>query len=764
METVYAIKFRVKRIVYRNPETKHTIVNAVLLEKPKGVRKITKEMIIQGFFPTVFESDEFQANVVYQVHKNYGPQLEIQSFPDYLIPENEHALAKFLAFRVKGLGIKTATRIVNDLGVDTIQRLTSDHSLDFSKWKISKKKAESIRKSLENILGFERLAILIQEQGLPLYLAVNLYREFEDHALHLVQTNPYFLSIKGFISFSVADKLARRAGLPFDDQNRIEGAIHAYMRYRIYSLGDVCIYQSVLISDLNEFLKWNGSYEEIVKRNQIKQILKELIQQKQIKTERDSYLNTYLYTPEMYEVEDIIVTKIFSLISDYRPPFCKETDVQVFLDDWERTYGELDGLQIQAVYNALLNNISILTGNPGTGKTFTTNLIVKAILSIRKNAKISLLAPTGKASERVTELTGLAASTIHRGLHINTFELGGAYDKVDADFIIVDESSMIDAPLFAKLMRRVDDHSRLIFVGDIEQLPPVGPGLILKDLIETGAIKTIRLTTIFRQAKDSEIVMNAHAMIAGLNSKNSKGFQLHTDPDSDFQFIQEDNTLKIQEIVEQLIRDQMKEGYTLDDICLLTPMKKGDLGTLEFNERFQQQFNPNVNDPTAISYNLFGTVHFYEGDRVIQTHNNYDLNVFNGFVGEIREIFEGVNGRGQAEMQMRVYFPNQDKTVTYPEKFIHELDLCYAMTIHKSQGSEFPVVILPVHMSQKTMLNRNLLYTGLTRGKQKVYMVGQADAIDYGIDYVEHFQRTSRIQSKILKKTEKMKEDEEHSV
>lgn len=744
----FLIKFRIKKIIYREPIKRTAIVKAIILEKPDDAKRITKEMIIKGIFPSLFENDEFEGTVEYTINDIYGPQLNLLRYPNYIIPENEKALAKFIAIKVKGLGEKKALKIVEDLGLNAID-IICEGKVDFTKYGIKEKREKQILKALKNVVSFERLAIYIQELGYPLYYAVRIYKEFEENSLQIIKENPYKVCLLNLLPFTVADKLAKKHDLKYDNPNRIQAAIHSYINFRIHMYGDVCIYQTVLLSQFNNYLKQIGVYQEFISRKKIMEVLIKEITEKRLIVETDIYMNSYLYEPIYAEFENIITKKIVSLVNDWRTPFCKEFEIDMFLDDWEDKYGELDELQVQAVKNSLLNNISILTGNPGTGKTFTTNLIVKCIQSIKKHAKICLLAPTGKASERITELTGLKASTIHRGLNLKEFSTH-TVEKIEDDFIIIDESSMIDISLFAILMNSIGDNSRVIFVGDIEQLPPVGSGLILKDLIECKVIPTIKLTKIFRQAKDSDIIMNAHAMIHGLDSKKTGGFTLKTKPDSDFCFISENNTLKIQEKIEKLIDDLLASGYKLNDICLLSPMKNEEIGTIELNERLQKKLNPNATNEKAIYYDLFGVTKFYIGDRVIQTKNNYDLQVFNGYVGEILNIFEGVDGRGQAQIQMTVDYPQQGKTVTYSENEICQLDLCYAMTIHKSQGSEFPVVIMPIHFVQKTMLNRNLLYTGLTRGKKQVYMIGQSEAIDYGINHMEHFQRISRVKEKIL--------------
>lgn len=759
----FDIKFRVKRIIHRDIGKRTAIVNGILLEKPSKMRKLTREMTIVGVFPSIFKDDEFEAEAQYEMDNNYGPKLKLTKIPEYVIPENEKALAKFIAIRIKGLGLKKATEMVSDLGLNIIDLICAD-KVDFSKYKISEKKGEAIKKGLSNIVSFERLAISIQELGFPLYYATKIYKEFGETSLQVLKENPYKISDIELLPFSVVDMIAKKNGLVYDCEERIQASIKAFINYRILNYGDICIYQSMLIANLNSFLLKEGCYSEKITRKRIKECLSKLISKKDIICEQDDLLNKYLYKPHYNKVEKTIVNRIISFVNDWRPPFCKEFQIDLFIDDWERKYGELDGLQIQAIKNSLLNNISILTGNPGTGKTFTTNLIVKCIQSIKKNAKISLLAPTGKASERITELTGLKASTIHRGLQLKQFFGDTKIEPIDADFIIIDESSMIDAELFAILMKSIGDDSRIIFVGDFEQLPPVGAGLVLKDLIETKKIPIIRLTTIFRQARNSDIIMNSQAIINGLDTKNKKGFQIDTTEDSDFHFIEENNTLKIQDKIEKLLDDLLAKGYKLRDISLLTCMKKGDLGTLELNERLQFKLNPNASKEDSVCYDLYGMIKFYIGDRVIQTQNNYDLQVFNGYVGEIINIFEDINEKGQEQTRIEVEYAQQGKTVIYSENQIGELDLCYVMTIHKSQGSEFPVIIIPVHFSQKQMLNRNLLYTGLTRGKKEVFMIGQPEALDYGIKHVETFQRLSRIKENVLKGLKEISEKEEKEI
>jgi exodeoxyribonuclease V alpha subunit len=410
--------------------------------------------------------------------------------------------------------------------------------------------------------------------------------------------------------------------------------------------------------------------------------------------------------------------------------------------------------QQEAVHMALQNPISILTGGPGTGKTQTINAVIQVIQLIHPNAQIHLCAPTGRAAKRMTELTDMTATTIHRAIHLTDVRFDQNVERLYGDFLIVDESSMIDAYLFSKLLEAVNVDMKILFVGDVDQLPSIGAGLILRDLIDSKKIPTTTLTEIFRQAKDSQIVTNAHKVIQGKIVGESDGLTFD-EKLGDFYFVQKEDTERIKNLIIGFIKRLMESphNFKLQDIQVLTPMKEGELGTNALNRIIQETFNPHIDK--ELEMELFRTSKsgvinerfdvFRVGDRVIHTINDYDLKVFNGEIGTIHKIYNDESGN----LMMKVNY--DDGMVTYDEALAkEELMLAYAMTVHKSQGCEFPVGIMPIHPSQQSMLERHLLYTAFTRAKGKVVLAGVNEALNKGILNNITYHRNSKIKDRLM--------------
>lgn len=724
---MFKLSFQVQKILYRIDN--YAIIQANKFETSNQVikKKLGRNMRIKGYFNTIFEGDRFIGEVEILEDKNGEQYLHSKKFFELIKPEKNENLAKFITKRVRGLSLKKSKEIVMELGLDCMDKIMKDPSVlyDNSIFKISKIKAENIAEQLQYCQRYEEVGIFVQSAGLPLYLANTLYEKYKDDTIDIIRENPYQICYDGIISFKDADRLANECKILYNNKLRIQTGIYDYLLYMRDVYGCTCIYKNEkeykskknFYQLLNQYLKKNGTVKGLLTNDEIDSALDTLLADKKVVEEVDGN-KKYLYTMELHLTENSIA-KNLNRIRNTPFKICERSDI----DDYFKTYQgfPLDPKQKDAIYNALTHPISILTGGPGTGKTATVNILVQATEEIilnkkHRKAKIELLGPTGKAADRMQELTNRAASTIHRKLRLHP---GSNFVDVelDADLIIIDESSMIDIYLMDKLLSAISSNTIIVFVGDINQLPSVGPGKVLDDMIASNKISTVTLTTIFRQSQNSTIVENAHHIINEEDTEH--GFKLDK---GNFTFIAEDNPIELKTHVGEIIELEKNYGNTLKDIITLTLMRDKDGGTAELNEYLQENYNPNPIEYTFIDKT------FKVGDRVMQIRNNYDLNVFNGFVGTINSIYEE-NG----EEFLTVDYDNQTSITEYSEKEVNELDLAYASTVHKSQGSEYPIVILIIHNCQSHMLTSKILYTALTRAKVRLYCIGQVDAINKAI-------------------------------
>lgn len=724
---MFKLSFQVQKILYRIDN--YAIIQANKFETSNQVikKKLGRNMRIKGYFNTIFEGDRFIGEVEILEDKNGEQYLHSKKFFELVKPEKNENLAKFITKRVRGLSLKKSKEIVMELGLDCMDKIMKDPSVlyDNSIFKISKIKAENIAEQLQYCQRYEEVGIFVQSAGLPLYLANTLYEKYKDDTIDIIRENPYQICYDGIISFKDADRLANECKILYNNKLRIQTGIYDYLLYMRDVYGCTCIYKNEkeykskknFYQLLNQYLKKNGTVKGLLTNDEIDSALDTLLADKKVVEEVDGN-KKYLYTMELHLTENSIA-KNLNRIRNTPFKICERSDI----DDYFKTYQgfPLDPKQKDAIYNALTHPISILTGGPGTGKTATVNILVQATEEIilnkkHRKAKIELLGPTGKAADRMQELTNRAASTIHRKLRLHP---GSNFVDVelDADLIIIDESSMIDIYLMDKLLSAISSNTIIVFVGDINQLPSVGPGKVLDDMIASNKISTVTLTTIFRQSQNSTIVENAHHIINEEDTEH--GFKLN---EGNFTFIAEDNPIELKTHVGEIIELEKNYGNTLKDIITLTLMRDKDGGTAELNEYLQENYNPNPIEYTFIDKT------FKVGDRVMQIRNNYDLNVFNGFVGTINSIYEE-NG----EEFLTVDYDNQTSITEYSEKEVNELDLAYASTVHKSQGSEYPIVILIIHNCQSHMLTSKILYTALTRAKVRLYCIGQVDAINKAI-------------------------------
>lgn len=741
-----AVSFEVKKIRHRNDSDGYTIFQARFIDYPSTFLP-TSEIVIMGNFPSIFSGDEFEGVGSWKNSPIYGFGFHLEQ-AKRVVPHSEKGIQEFLKRCSKGIGSKTAKSIVDTFGIQTISLIEQDWKCLLKVKGMGEKRARKIHDQLVGHKKFEEIALYMLSNGASYNTALRVYESFQDSSVMRIKENPYILCGVQKISFQEADKFGRAEGVAFSDVERVKHGIWSFLELNTKSRGNLYVDKSFLVEKLQNFLWQYGAYKterrvETIPLAHIDEALKRLKDEEKIVIERDAQGGEIIYLTSYHVIENQIVRHLKKLIEEPRNPIALDTEIKSFIEGYESTHGlKLAERQKESVFMALENGMSILTGGPGTGKTQTINTIIQCIKTIKPTAMIHLCAPTGKASKRMTELTGMEAMTIHRTIGLNSFEEENVTKMIEGDFVIIDESSMIDAFVFYKLLEAIDENVRILFVGDYEQLPSVGPGLILRDLINSGKIPTTTLDQIFRQAQESQIVMNSHKIIKGIKTTEKDGLSFDVKK-GDFYFVRRVDKLHAQQgIIDSVESFITNHGYKLQDIQILSPMRKGDLGVWQLNRLMQQKYNPASAFKKEMKLDEISLLR--EGDKVIQTSNNYDLGVFNGEIGYVESI--GLNRDGERIVEVKF----DDKDITYDALSVEELELAYVMTIHKSQGSEFPIVIMPIHSSQDIMLNKNLIYTAWTRAKKTVVCVGTMTSLDKAIDRTDNTLRNSKIKEKIV--------------
>ncbi|MFR1024551.1 MAG: ATP-dependent RecD-like DNA helicase [Roseburia intestinalis] len=707
-KTVESLAGYVEHIIYRNADNGYTVLNLVSGED---------EITCVGIFSAIAEGENIEAQGEYTEHPTYGQQFKVTSFEEKA-PEDEEAIERYLGSgAIKGIGLAMAARIVRRFKEDTFRIIEEEPERLAEIKGISNRKAMEIASQVNEKRDLRQAMIFLQQYGITMNLAVKVYQAYGQDVYGIIRENPYRLAddIDG-VGFRTADEIAARVGIRMDSDFRVRSGI-LYTLLQASGEGHTYLPETELTPRASKLL--NVTAEQVEKRYMDLAIERKII----LKQMEDQ---TQIYAASFYYMEANTATMLKRLNVSYD---VSDAEIEQRIRGIEKKSGmTLDEHQVTAVKEAVRNGLLVITGGPGTGKTTTINTIIRYFEL--EGLEIFLAAPTGRAAKRMSETTGFEARTVHRMLELNGGAEGsGGFERdesnpLEADVIIVDEMSMVDISLMYSLLKAISVGTRLILVGDVNQLPSVGPGSVLRDIIQSHACNVVMLTKIFRQASTSDIIVNAH--------KINHGEEVILDNKSmDFFFLKRYDADVIINVVLQLIKQKLPKfvDATPYDIQVLTPMRKGLLGVERLNGILQRYMNPPANDKVEKEY---GSTVFREGDKVMQTKNNYQLaweirtkfgltvdkglGIFNGDMGIIRQINDFAE-------QMIIEF-DEGRMVEYPYKLLDELELAYAITIHKSQGSEYPAVVIPLLGGPMMLMNRNLLYTAVTRARKCVTLVG----------------------------------------
>ena len=737
-------------IIYKNEINSYTVATFETSEM--------EETTIVGYLPFVSEGDNLKVTGDVVKHPDYGEQFKVATF-EKTMPTTPEALEKYLANgNFKGIGPATAKKIVNTFGKDTINVIKLEPNKLTQIKGISKEKAFEIAEQFLANWEIWQIVGFLDKFGIGPQSAENVYKKLGEGALEKISENPYILiDVASKVNFEKVDRIALELGVEQDNYKRIRSGIK-YGLEKIGLNGNSCVlYENLL------------KYEEDLLRVDIDSIENTIISMKAkgelVLEDRDDG-QEWVYSKPFYDAEKNIAERIIGLRNADNVK-----EIKTLKKDLERIEKnidiELSEKQKEAIKSINDNNVCIITGGPGTGKT----TIIKAIIELYKKhgMKPVLCAPTGRAAKRMTETTGEEAKTLHRLLELagisddtDNFNTDLLVTPIDGDIIIVDEASMIDMFLMNYLVKAIYKGTKLVLVGDTDQLPSVGPGSILKDIIDSNQVHTITLNQIFRQAAKSKIIVNAHRVNEGENFIGGKIKKTQIDEEQidlldDFFYINETNQEKIQQTIISLCKGRLKLYGDYDffnNIQIITPTKKGKLGTKELNVLLQNELNPVEEDKKERD---FGDIKFREQDRVMQTKNNYNIlwekenerefkkelgnGIFNGELGIIEKI-------NKEEKTVKVRF-DDGKVATYDNTDLDQLEHAYAITVHKSQGSEFDVVILVASQSAPMLLTRNLIYTAMTRAKKLLIIIGPQNVVNYMIQNNTTRQRNTGLKFKL---------------
>lgn len=733
------VKGYVEKIKYRNEENGYSVLE---------VGYEGQDYVLVGIFPYISEGDLMEAEGRMTEHSLYGEQLQVEKY-ELKAPEDTASMERYLGSgAIKGVGMALAARIVRKFKSDTFRIIEEEPERLAEVKGISEKLARAISGQMEEKKEMRQAMMFLQGYGISMNLALKIYQEYGQEMYGIIRENPYRLAddIQG-VGFKIADEIAQRAGIFMDSDYRIHSGIF-YCLLQSVANGHTYLPQEELLKNASELLH--------VDCRTMEKHLMDLQMEKKIVVKAGEENNPHIYAAQYYYMELNTARMLHDLNLRGTEP---EDDIRKKLEHICQEEGiEADEMQIQAVMKAVNSGLLIITGGPGTGKTTTINTIIRYFE--QEEMTILLAAPTGRAAKRMTEATGYEAKTIHRLLELNGapddnggtsgmhFERGEE-NPLEADAVIIDETSMVDIYLMNALLKAISPGTRLILVGDVNQLPSVGAGNVLRDIIASEQFQVVRLNRIFRQAAESDIIVNAHKINGGEKIPLGKKSR-------DFLFIRGEQPDSIIRSMIALVREKLPGYVKADpfDIQIMTPMRKGALGVERLNGILQEHLNPKSAEKAEKE--VGGTL-YRVGDKVMQVKNNYQLEwevrgshgtvsdsgtgVFNGDIGIIRQI-------NMFSEEMTVEF-DEGRMVDYGFRQLEELELAYAITIHKSQGSEYPAVVIPVHSGPRMLMTRNLIYTAVTRARACVCLVGNPEIFQSMVDNEAEQRRYTGLEERI---------------
>lgn len=708
-EFVEYLRCVVERITYQNAENGYTVLKC-------AVKNYKDLVTVVGTMPDTHVGSVLSLEGFWKVDAKYGRQFSVQKFEETL-PATVYGIEKYLGSGlIKGIGPKFARRIVEKFGKDTLEVIEENPNALIEVEGIGKVRVERIKTSWQEQKEIKNIMLFLQGHEVSTSHATKIFKAYGSESISIVKENPYRLAddIWG-IGFKTADSIAAKMGIEKDRFIRLRSGI-LYTLNKLSESGHCYAVREQLIEKAIQLLEVDAPELEIT--------LDEMIRADDVIKEDEA-----IYLPPFYFSETGCAKSMLYLLACERRVRVNPQEItEKVVSHSEISY---DTIQLEAIKTAISSKIMVLTGGPGTGKTTTTMGIISAYQMA--GCRILLAAPTGRAAKRMSEATGMEAKTIHRLLEFKPPE---GYQKnedkpLDGDVLILDECSMVDVILMYNLLKAIPEHMSLILVGDTDQLPSVGAGNVLKDVIDSGRIPVVRLTRIFRQAQGSRIIMNAHRINKG------EAIDMRGGKESDFFFASKESNEEVVETMVKYCTQNLPRYYHVDafrDIQVLTPMQRGTCGAANLNQVLQEAMNP-----TRIFLHRGGTQYRLH-DKVMQIRNDYDKEVFNGDIGTVTRV-------DMEERELTVDFDG--RAVVYDVTELDELVLAYAVTIHKAQGSEYPIVVMPFTMSHFVMLQRNLLYTGVTRAKKILVLIGEKKAVYYAIKNEKTTERNTKLAERL---------------
>ncbi|UXV30716.1 SF1B family DNA helicase RecD2 [Mammaliicoccus sciuri] len=730
------VKGEVIRILFQNSDNYYTVIKVDVMDSNED---FDQEVTIVGYLPQIVEGETYLFKGKVTNHPKYGKQLQAETFEKEL-PQTKQGVIHYLSSDLfKGIGKKTAETIVDKLGEDALQKIIDDPDVLKEIPKLNKQKRDTIAESIRENQAIERIMIKLNELGFGPKLAMAIYQFYKEETLNIIKQSPYRLvmDING-IGFQRADQIAEQVGISKDHHDRLVAGVSYFLDQQSLQNGHTFLPVDILVNGAYELL--NHNQPEVVTKDQINGVIIEMSEENKLIIENDNCFLPSLYYSEAKSVQ--IIHRLYQHQDELKE--IEKSDLQLHIGQIEdmNDVSYADGQKL-ALETAINHKMMLLTGGPGTGKTTVIRGICELYSEIHgvslnyddyqegTDFPIVLAAPTGRAAKRLSESTGLEAMTIHRliGWSKDTQPDDVLDNDIHAHLIILDEMSMVDTWLMYQFLRAVPDYAQIIFVGDEDQLPSVGPGQIFKDLIDSKVIPRVNLTEVYRQQEGSSIIDLAHKIKNGLPvSINEK---LH-----DRSFIPCSSN-QIATVVEKVVQGAVNKGYNMQDIQVLAPIYRGPAGINKLNELLQDILNPKDEDTRFLQY---GDIEYRENDKVLQLINRPDDNVFNGDIGVVTGVYKAEENALGKDVVIVDYEGND---ITYTKQDLSEITHAYCCSIHKSQGSEFPIVIMPIVRQYFRMLQKNILYTGLTRAKQSLVVCGEEQAFNQGIQTLGHERMTS---------------------